>query len=182
MVLYGITGLRHKKQAHDLLAWAVKDHWNLFPLPPMERGIHGKPYFSLLPDRHFNLSHTDGLALCALDEAPVGVDIQVVKCWRPRLPQRVCSPAELAWLGDGPDVWARFTRLWALKECRVKYDGSGLTHTISEIAVPLSEGDEAVMLDGLWFRTYRGEGWCGAVCGRCPPPPEITWLPANALL
>ena len=32
-------------------------------------------------------------------------------------------------------------------------------------------------LDGLWFRTYGGEGWVAAVCGAAPPPVKICWRP-----
>lgn len=177
MVLYGTQRLDHRSQAYDLLARAAEDHWGFTQLPTIQRGPHGKPYFADLEHHTFNLSHTGSIALCVLDEAPVGVDIQIIKEWRPRLPQRVCSAQELAWLEDGPDFWTRFTQLWALKECRAKYDGTGLTRTISEIAVPLPAEQEALCaLDGLWFRTYQGDGWRGAVCGCCPPPREIIWL------
>ena len=53
-----------------------------------------KPYFPRHEELHFNLSHSGALALCALDAAPVGVDIQVIKPLRPALPRRVCSPRE----------------------------------------------------------------------------------------
>ena len=55
------------------------------------------------------------------------------------------------------------------------YGARGLTSPISAISIPLpAEGP--VQLDGLWFRSYRGEGWAGAVCGHSPPPDAIIWL------
>lgn len=153
-----------------------------FLLPAIRRGPKGKPYFAQEESRAFNLSHSGSLALCVLDEGPVGVDIQIVKSWRPNLPQKVCSPEELAWLNEGDDRWARFAQLWALKECRVKYSGEGLTRAISGIRVPLpQEGRTAYELDGLHYRVYQGEGWRGAVCGQTPPPETIRWVDGERL-
>jgi len=175
MVIYGARDLRDRSQARELLAVAAAEHWELAPLPPICRQAGGKPCFSGLEHRQFNLSHSGQLALCALDGAPVGVDIQVVKRWRPSLPARTCSPEELAWLEEQRDCWPAFTLLWALKESRAKESGLGLTLPIREIRVPLPAGGGPVQLDGLWFRTYRGDGWAAAACGHVPPPEQILW-------
>ena len=172
MVIYSAEGLTRRSQARELLALAAKEHWGLSPLPEIARHEGGKPFFPRHEDRHFNLSHSGELALCALDGAPVGVDIQVVKEWRPSLPRRVCSPAELAWLEDQPELWPAFTRLWALKEARAKESGKGLTALIRNIRIPLP-AERAVRLDSLWFRSWSGPGWAAAVCGHSEPPEKI---------
>ena len=175
MVIYGAEDLERREQAYELLARSVRLAWGLEPMPALRRAEGGKPCFADLPGLEFNLSHSGSLALCALDRRPVGVDIQVVKQWRPGLPGRVCAPEELAWLEGRGDLWSAFALLWALKESRVKESGRGLTSPISAISIPLpAEGP--VQLDGLWFRSYRGEGWAGAVCGHSPPPDAIIWL------
>lgn len=177
MVVYGTTGLTRRGQANTLLAQAAETHWGLTPLPPIRRAEGGKPCFAHLEGHEFNLSHSGAYALCALDQTPVGVDIQLVKSWRPTLPRRVCSQAELAWLGGGDDFWLRFTLLWALKESRVKCLGIGLRGNIAAIPVPLPERvGTALRVDGLWFRAYEGQGWRAAACGLTPPPEEILWL------
>lgn len=177
MVLYGAAGLTRRQQAHDLLARAAEEHWGLSPLPNLARGPHGKPFFPDLDSLVFNLSHSGPFALCALSDSPVGVDIQIVRSWRPGLPGRVCSDRELNWLEQGPDRWERFCRLWTLKEALVKQRGTGLTRPISDIRVPLPDEDDRLLeREGLWFRTYRGAGWRGAVCGLERPPEVIRWL------
>ena len=83
MVLFGFRELTQPDQARQLLAWSVRRHWGLAPLPELTLWERGKPYFSHLPRRQFNLSHSGTLALCALSDRPVGVDIQVVRrAWR----------------------------------------------------------------------------------------------------
>ena len=172
MVIYYTKDLTARALARELLALAAKEHWGLSPLPEISRREHGKPYFPGQEGLHFNLSHSGGLALCALDEAPVGVDIQIVRPWRPGLPRRVCSPEELDWLERQPELWPAFTLLWTLKEARAKESGRGLTASIREIRVP-PPGTGAVQMDGLWFRTWSGPGWAAAVCGHSEPPEKI---------
>jgi len=177
LILYGAERLTDRRQAYTLLATGAREHWGLDPLPPMARTAQGKPWFPDAPQRMFNLSHSGTLALCALDDRPVGVDIQVVKTHRPALPSRVCSADELVWLEKQPDLWDAFALLWTLKEARVKQSGIGLTRPLSKIRIPLPTGDEALLQqDGLWFHLYHGDGWQAAACGLTPPPELIHWL------
>lgn len=174
MVIYGTEHLTAQSQARELLALAAMEHWGLSSLPELAREERGKPFFPQRTDLHFNLSHSGNLALCALDSRPVGVDIQMVKAWRPALPRRVCSPEELDWLEGQPDLWSAFTLLWALKESRVKESGQGLSTLLQSIQVPFPAATPT-QLDGLWFCTYTGSSWAAAVCGHCQPPEKIIW-------
>lgn len=176
MVLYGTDSLETRAQAYDLLAIAAKEHWGLSPLPQLVRAPLGKPAFASGQGLEFNLSHSGPLALCALDHTPVGVDIQLVKSWRPSLPRRVCSPEQLEWLEQQEDVWRGFTALWAMKESRAKQSGQGLRGSIAAISVPLPRPDETLYAhQGLWFRLYFGPDWVGSACGTTPPPEQIHW-------
>ena len=180
MVLYGTKNLTDDRQAYDLLTEAAEEHWYLSPLPEICREAGGKPFFPGLAHRQFNLSHSGSMALCGLDSAPLGVDIQVVKQWRTGLPGRVCCQAELDWLGRQPDPQLGFAILWALKEARVKQSGLGLRTQIREIHIPLPEQwDSPVLLDQLWFRVYTGERWAAAACALTPPPEKILWRTVN---
>ena len=179
MVVYGARGLTDKKQAYSLLERAARECWGMECLPQLARHPGGKPCFPGAEDRQFNLSHSGSMAVCALSGKVVGVDIQVVKEWRPALFGRVCSPEEREWLKCWGDVNRGFALLWALKECRVKYEGKGIVGTgemIRGIRVPLPRKlDGEMQLDGLFFRYYEGENWMAAVCGAEIPPREIIW-------
>jgi len=178
LVIYGARGERaqERETARRLLSLAVQEVWGLSPLPEAARLPRGKPYFPGLEGREFNLSHSGGVVLCALDAAPVGVDVQILREGRPALLRRAFSSRELAWLEGRTDRRAAFTALWALKESRGKQCGEGLgLERISQISVPLPGEDAPIKWDGLWFRIYRGEDWMGAACGTVPPPGEIRW-------
>ncbi len=182
--VYGASGLQRREQAWELLARAVQRCWGLSPLPETARGERGKPYFPQFPQYQFNLSHSGHYALCALSDAPVGADIQVVRpTWSPRLVERSCTPEERAWLSARGDRPQDFAALWACKESAGKRSGYGLPYPPSRLAVPLPKGvgegfsPQAVCAqDGRFFRLYAGTGWQGAVCAQEPPPEEIFWL------
>lgn len=178
LVIYGARGepKGERELAGRLLELAAAEHWGLSPLPALVRRPRGKPEFPGLEGREFNLSHSGGIVLCALDERPVGVDVQALREGRPALVRRVFSEREREWMEGRPDKKAAFTALWALKECRAKESGEGLyLNRIAGLSVPLPEGEGPWLLDGLWFRVYEGENWRGAACGAVPPPEEIIW-------
>lgn len=176
MIVYAANNLQRREQAYDLLALAARETWGWETLPVLSRMSGGKPCFPDQPDQQFNLSHSGPFALCVLDDAPVGVDIQIVKEWRPGLPRRTCSERELAWLERQGGGWETFALLWSMKEARVKQDGKGLTRPIREISSPLPEGDETLLFqEGLWFRSWTGDDWAATVCGLTPPPEHIVW-------
>ena len=122
-VIYGVSGGDGRRLAWPLLAYAVRDTWGWQSPLPVERSPRGKPLFAGLSGRWFSLSHSGGLALCALSDSPVGVDVELVRPRRPRLPAYTLSEAELAAF-DGS--WEDFYRLWTLKESGCKREDTPL--------------------------------------------------------
>jgi 4'-phosphopantetheinyl transferase len=104
---------------------------------------------------HFNLSHSQGVALCAVARGrSVGIDVEAV---RPLdeldgLLSRVCTPAErTAVRGLDPDERPRaFLRIWTRKEAYVKMIGHGLGFDVQRIEVKLAaDGSRvSVRVDG----------------------------------
>lgn len=178
MQVYAKRHLESREQAREMLARAVQAQWGLSPLPDILREEGGKPRFRDLPDYHFNLSHSAAHGLCALDHAPVGVDIQLIRRdLRSALPARVCSREELSWLAGQTDYWGAFAQLWCMKEARVKWSGEGIKAGLRTAAVPLPERGEGLYhLDDIWFRNYDIPGFACVVCGKNPPPENIVWL------
>lgn len=177
MELFFCPDIAQKGDAYALLAYATRQARNLYTLPAISRTEQGKPFFPDFPQLHFNLSHSGSFALCALDDSPVGVDIEVIRPHHPRLAQRICSPAELEWVNTQPDPHRALLSLWTKKEARVKQDGCGLTIPLREIYVPC---DEDAVLDGLHFASLSGENWVAAVCGHAFPA-ELHTVSASEL-
>ena len=151
-----------RETARRLLARAAFLTWGWTDLPPIARTERGKPYFPDFPAHHFNLSHTDGLCLCALSDAgEVGVDAETVRPHRPDFPRYVLNDEEFAAF-DG--TWEDFARLWSLKEAHAKYEGGSIYPPRAVPAHP-----------SVPHRSYAGEGWRAAWCGIAPPE-DILWV------
>ena len=110
--------------ADHLARLAISKHCGV----PMEsirfaRTEDGKPY-ALDLDVHFNISHSGSLAVCAVSDKPVGIDVQIMRPLKANLTRKVCTPDECAYVGEDLE---RFYRVWCSKEAYFKRLGTGIT-------------------------------------------------------
>ncbi|MDE2664450.1 MAG: 4'-phosphopantetheinyl transferase superfamily protein [Gemmatimonadota bacterium] len=146
----------------------------------LEYGEHGKPRLvSARADDgagveipfFFNLSHSGGLALCAVGQfGEIGVDIERIRplSYPGPLARDHLSPEEWRLRSDWETAAARpeFFRIWARKEAILKAAGLGLSRPLGRVDTIRGE------LDGRswWLMDlFPGEGFTGAVaCSRAP--------------
>ena len=102
----------------------------------------GKPFFP--GDRFFNLSHSGELAVIALADVPVGVDVQRVGPVSEALRRRVLTEAELS--REDRD----FFFFWTRKEAALKCLGVGLDRKLSSLDV----SGESVTPDARTLRLH----------------------------
>lgn len=101
----------------------------------------GRPCLKGAPSHvDFNISHTQGLVVCAVSGCRVGVDAELIRPVRERLCRRVLAEEERELLertvlthGEGAAA-ELFTRLWTLKESYGKATGAGLGYPLRETA------------------------------------------------
>ena len=86
-------------------------------------GPHGKPELAGVPVR-FNLSHAGDVALIALADVEVGVDVERL-AGASRAVERALTHGERAGL-TADDRHAQLLRVWCRKEARAKAIGTGL--------------------------------------------------------
>lgn len=101
-----------------------------------ELGKAGKPYFKNHKEIFFNISHSKNLAMVAFSKKEVGCDIQVVKNSSEELYNIVLSNDEKNYLfsiNDGVKRNAEFYKLWAIKEAKLKYEGTGLRDSLIDV-------------------------------------------------
>jgi len=146
-----------------------------------EYGRYGKPALANRqpdPPIHFNLSHSDNVALVAVTQVgSVGVDVE---CLRPmedidEISSRFFSRHEVALLRElqAEDKVEAFFDVWTRKEALMKADGSGLTDeliqfdtlsNVEKIAARLNAEARAVPLSGWTLRKLQpAKGYKGAV-------------------
>lgn len=87
---------------------------------------HGKPYIEGGP--HFSISHCKAGIAVAVDDQPIGIDIETIRHADDELAARVMNEQEQAAMSDERfgDRDRVFTRLWTQKEAVVKAQGVGI--------------------------------------------------------
>ena len=87
---------------------------------------HGKPYLANGP--YFSISHCkEGIAV-AINDAPIGVDIEAIRHANEDLIERTMNEEEKRLIANSQQPIADriFTRLWTQKEAIVKAEGTGI--------------------------------------------------------
>jgi len=129
---------------------------------------HGKPFLVGLPDIHFNLSHSHGVAVCALcRNAAVGVDVEDVGRHTDfSIAKRFFSSFEAELVSRAPDAEKRklFFDIWTLKEAYIKAIGKGLSIPLNSFSFNANETDIQITFsdtdraDPMWqFFQWRPE-------------------------
>jgi len=85
---------------------------------------HGKPYIEGAP--YFSISHCKAGIAVAIDDEPIGIDIEGIRHAEDDLIKRVCNAREQQTIAESADPDRAFTRLWTQKEAVVKAQGVGI--------------------------------------------------------
>lgn len=150
----GFSNLSRKIEAaasYSLLVEMLQSKGLLEELPFIEYAEGGKPYMKNYPEMHFNLSHCRRYVAVAIHSSPVGVDIECRRKVSQSLIRRVCSEDEQQSIAAAQDPDMEFLRLWTRKESYLKYTGTGIVDSLTNIPPkatghiikthPLPEGD-----------------------------------------
>jgi 4'-phosphopantetheinyl transferase len=141
---------RHRRQfvlSHALVRRALSEYAPVIPEAwRFHKNAHGRPEVGNAAGKGlcFNLSHTDGLALCAVAlSAEVGVDVEFERPFaddRLSLARARFHPREVAALETTApaDLCTRFLEIWTLKEAYVKARGLGLSLSLRDFAFTLT--------------------------------------------
>lgn len=157
--------------AHSLLCQVLEREYGI-SRPELLRGPYGKPYLKEGPC--FNLSHTHGAVAAAVSERPVGIDLERVRPYLSKLPERVLSPVELRWFRSGGERKTDFFTLWTLKESFLKLQGTGLTGFPNETEFYF-EDRWRLRNSGLYFSVFCEKDLLLSVCGEEQSEIRLHW-------
>ena len=144
----------------------------------IHRYPNGKPFLPDFPNLHFNITHTDHLAVLAIDNHLVGVDIEKVNVARMAVANRFFSEEEKEMLNNCPEDQRNqlFYKLWTIRESFVKAIGIGIFGTMGDFCPELNaSGWQVKHTDtGIWnIRHYNlYEDYLVALCSKNPVFPE----------
>ena len=111
---------------------------------PRARGEHGKPFFTLAPNIHYNISHSGIYVMCAFAPVPVGIDVQEHRPVKYEMVlRRTVSPERMQEILEAEDPAYEFYREWVLREAYIKWTGEGLSRDLRTI--PMEEGSHAFL-------------------------------------
>lgn len=97
---------------------------------------NGKPELRNDSGLYFNISHSGSLAVCAVSERPVGVDVEQEKNPIVISDFRQCfQKEEMAWIYSCDNPIHGFFRLWTRKESYLKRLGTGLLSDPKSVSV-----------------------------------------------
>ncbi|MCP5045765.1 MAG: 4'-phosphopantetheinyl transferase superfamily protein [bacterium] len=122
---------------------------------------YGKPALRNRQDFHFNISHSGDWVVAAIDENPVGIDIEEIQHIDLSISRDYFSPDEHKDLMTSHDRQAYFFTLWSLKESYIKILGKGLSHPLNAFSIRFT-GEEKIAinvnektLEDVFFTQYN---------------------------
>ncbi|HRR76180.1 MAG TPA: 4'-phosphopantetheinyl transferase superfamily protein [Ruminococcus sp.] len=128
-----------------------------------------KPFIPGRNDLFFNLSHSGTMAVCAVSDHSVGVDIETEQLFEDSFIQRIYLPHEAGYIlaqGELRDKTA--TVMWTVKESIMKFFGTGLSLEPNKISLDMNGDISAVCQDfdasPLHFTQYSVPGYALTVC------------------
>ncbi|UOK49130.1 4'-phosphopantetheinyl transferase superfamily protein (plasmid) [Bacillus tropicus] len=123
---------------------------------------YGKPYFRDVPNFHFNISHSGKWLVCATDNNPIGIDIELIKPIDLRIAERFFTTEEYQHLKKQHEYnqLSCFYDFWTLKEAFVKAIGKGLIVPLNSFSFSIKKTKEFVlncnfMSHSFWFKQYE---------------------------
>lgn len=164
------------KKLGPLFAYALLRYAMGGIAPEIEWKSGEKPSFKGETGLHFSLSHTEGLALCALSDSPCGTDCERIREVKMRVWQRTMSENELLWADNEPQ---KLFMLWSLKESFLKLSGKGLSLWPGKIEFSFENDRPLAHEAGVFSSCAALDGFSFALCAKgeeTPKAPEfVSW-------
>ncbi len=140
---------------------------------------YGKPYCEFIDDFYFNVSHSGNWVVCAVDNKPVGVDIEKISAIDLDISKNFFSDKEHNDLMLSNYPFDYFFALWSLKESYIKFIGKGLSYPLNSFSMNIS-GENNIRIDSnnktienIYFKQYEiDKGYKMAVCSLKRNMPE----------
>ncbi|MCF0129454.1 MAG: 4'-phosphopantetheinyl transferase superfamily protein [Pseudobutyrivibrio sp.] len=111
--------------------------WENHIARPYEYGktSQGKPILTSHDNVYFSISHSGGIAVVAIGDKPVGIDIEKIDIYKRNIAERFFTKNDLQYLDslDYHDQPRKFTEVWSFKEAMCKMMDRPLTQVMQWI-------------------------------------------------
>lgn len=151
---YAHKNMEHMIGEKLLEAGMEKEYGLKLAFEPRAVGEHGKPFFTLQPKIHYNISHSGDYVVCILAGEEVGIDIQIHrKVNYERMLERMVPASMIREILEADAPEKAFFAQWVLREAYIKWTGEGLSRDLRTIS----------MDSGSYVMFEPEEGYSGAV-------------------
>jgi len=138
-----IDRLHHRRDAVNALMGDIAVRWAICSRTGLSNralffssNSYGKRYLHSHPEIQFNISHSGNWIACAVNDAPVGIDIERFRPFNAAVANRYFRDDERQFIGADPDrMDAAFCQVWTMKESYVKWQGKGLSTPLSSFSI-----------------------------------------------
>lgn len=119
----------------------------------------GKPHILNYPGIYHNISHAGNFVVCAIDDFPIGIDVEEINSFEEGIINRFFSACEKEYVLNALEKTKgyRFYKIWTMKESYIKRDGRGLS-------LPLTAIDVLNMSNVHFFNVFENDD---AICHIC---------------
>ncbi len=144
---------RQSLLAYFLLVYALQQYDGVLQLP--ELPATGQPKIKDREELYCSMSHCALGAAAAVHDAPVGIDMEVVRPYNSRIARYICSAEEVQKIEDAENPDLAFTELWTKKESCIKLFGGSVGPNMKYLSEKFAD---------LNFETKVGDGWVLTAC------------------
>lgn len=127
------SGRRLSLAVYMLLMEGLQKEYGITKPPVFEYLDGGKPVIAGHPEIHFNFSHSGNVALCAIDNQPIGVDIEMPRKITPSLISYTMNEDEREKIASATDQITMFLSFWTKKEAVLKLTGEGIHNDLKSV-------------------------------------------------
>ena len=117
----------------------------------------GKPYLKDYQNFNFNISHSGDFVVCAIDDKPIGIDIEQVKYMEYKdIAERFFSESEFEYIikADLGDQIKKFYEIWTLKESYIKCCGQGLSIPLKSFSINMDGYENIKVVTNTKFNKF----------------------------
>jgi len=149
------VGRNASAAAYLVLRVALREEYGVDEAVTFKFSSKGKPTLKDYPLIFFNMSHSKGVAACAVAAYKVGVDVQNIRHVTDRTAKRVLTLEEFDEYKSSKNPNEYFCKVWAIKESYLKMTGQGITSEVKDIS--------AKELENIF--SFKNENYYCSVCG-----------------
>ena len=164
MQYYFLQDRKRSILAYRLLQACIRKEFGLELTPEFTFGPYGKPSITGHPEIFFSMSHCDTAALCAVDIAPVGADVENSIETETSLLEMACDPKEIRRILSSEDPQNAFAACWTRKESVSKLTGTGIAGISDPRELPSEDGGGYL----FYTRTIPEKKLAFSICSLAP--------------